>query len=69
MNITKQLRFSMDGIRLLWREKACQIIPVKPVKLPRIRESGLTIYFKMGIIREVAEGMETAAEQPLLSDS
>jgi MFS family permease len=37
-------------------------------QLPGIRESVRPIYIKMGIIREVAEGMETAAEQPLLSD-
>jgi len=34
--------------------------------LPQIRETVRPIYVKMGIIREVAEGMETAAEQPPL---
>ena len=35
-------------------------------QLPKIREAVRPIYVKMGIIKEVAEGMETAAEQPLL---
>jgi len=35
-------------------------------QLPKIRESVRPIYIKMGIIKEVAEGMETAAEQPML---
>lgn len=35
-------------------------------QLPHIRESVRPIYIKMGIIREVADGMETAAEQPPL---
>ncbi len=34
--------------------------------LPNIREAVRPIYVKMGIIREVAEGVETAAEQPPL---
>ena len=38
-------------------------------QLPKIRESVRPIYVKMGIIQEVAEGMETAAEQPMLSDN
>jgi MFS family permease len=40
-------------------------------QLPRIREMVRPIYVKMGIIREVADGMETAAEQsslPVKSD-
>ncbi len=36
--------------------------------LPQIRESIRPIYIKMGIITEVAEGMETAAEQPPLPE-
>ena len=32
--------------------------------LPHIREKVRPIYIKMGIIKEVAQGMETAAEQP-----
>ena len=36
--------------------------------LPQIRERMRPIYVKMGIITEVAEGMETAAEQPPLPD-
>ena len=35
-------------------------------QLPRIREQVRPIYVKMGIMREVADGMETAAEQPPL---
>jgi MFS family permease len=34
--------------------------------LPEIREAVRPIYVKMGIIREIADGMETAAEQPPL---
>jgi MFS family permease len=37
--------------------------------LPHIREKVRPIYVKMGIIREVAEGMESAAEQPPLPDT
>lgn len=37
-------------------------------QLPRIRESVRPIYVKMGIITEVAQGMESAAEQPPLPD-
>jgi MFS family permease len=37
--------------------------------LPQIREKVRPIYAKMGIIREVAQGMETAAEQPPLPDT
>jgi MFS family permease len=37
--------------------------------LPNIREKVRPIYVKMGIIKEVAEGMEAAAEQPQLSDN
>ncbi|HEX9078235.1 MAG TPA: MFS transporter [Desulfuromonadaceae bacterium] len=36
--------------------------------LPRIREKVRPIYVRMGIIREVADGMETAAEQPPLRE-
>jgi len=36
--------------------------------LPKIREKIRPIYIKMGIIKQVAEGMESAAEQPLLRD-
>jgi len=36
--------------------------------LPHIRERVRPIYVKMGIITEVAQGMETAAEQPPLSE-
>jgi len=36
--------------------------------LPNIREKVRPIYVKMGIIKEVAEGMEAAAEQPQLPD-
>jgi MFS family permease len=35
--------------------------------LPHIREKVRPIYVKMGIIKEVAQGMESAAEQPLLT--
>jgi MFS family permease len=38
-------------------------------QLPKIRESVRSIYIKMGIIREVAEGMETAAEQPIITNT
>jgi MFS family permease len=38
-------------------------------QLPRIRESVRPIYIKMGIIKEMAEGMETAAEQPPLPNT
>jgi hypothetical protein len=34
--------------------------------LPHLREKVRPIYVQMGIIREVAQGMETAAEQPPL---
>jgi hypothetical protein len=34
--------------------------------LPNIREKVRPIYVKMGIIEEVAQGMEAAAEQPPL---
>jgi MFS family permease len=37
-------------------------------QLPRIREKVRPIYVRMGIIREVANGMETAAEQPALPE-
>jgi MFS family permease len=37
--------------------------------LSNIREKVRPIYVKMGIIKEVAEGMEAAAEQPQLSDN
>ena len=37
--------------------------------LPHIREKVRPIYIKMGIITEVAQGMETAAEQPPLSEN
>jgi len=37
--------------------------------LPQIREKIRPIYVKMGIIKEVAEGMETAAEQPSLPNA
>jgi len=37
--------------------------------LPHIREKVRPIYLKMGIIKEVAEGMETATEQPPLPNS
>jgi MFS family permease len=37
--------------------------------LPQIREKIRPIYVKMGIIKEVAEGMETAAEQPSLQNA
>ncbi len=36
--------------------------------LPQIREKVRPIYVKMGIIKEVAQGMESAAEQPPLSN-
>ena len=36
--------------------------------LPNIREKVRPIYVKMGIIKEVAEGMEAAAEQPQLPE-
>ena len=32
--------------------------------LPRIRQMVCPIYARMGIVTEVAQGMETAAEQP-----
>lgn len=38
-------------------------------QLPRIREKVRPIYVKMGIIPEVAQGMESAAEQPPLPDA
>lgn len=38
-------------------------------QLPKIREVIRPIYAKMGIIKEVAEGMETAAEQPMMADN
>ena len=38
-------------------------------QLPHIREMVRPIYVRMGIIREVAQGMETAAEQPPLRDT
>ncbi len=37
--------------------------------LPQIREKVRPIYVRMGIIKEVAQGMESATEQPPLSDS
>jgi MFS family permease len=37
--------------------------------LPHIREKVRPIYVKMGIIKEVAQGMECATEQPLLPDT
>ncbi len=37
--------------------------------LPRIREKVRPIYLRMGIIQEVADGLETAAEQPPLGES
>jgi len=37
--------------------------------LPQIRESIRPIYLRMGIIKEVAQGMETATEQPPLKDA
>ena len=37
-------------------------------KLPQIREAVRPIYVKMGIIREVAEEMESATEQPPLTE-
>ena len=37
-------------------------------QLPNIREKVRPIYVRMGIIREVANGMETAAEQPSLHE-
>lgn len=37
--------------------------------LPQIRETVRPIYLRMGIIKEVAQGMETAAEQPPLKDA
>jgi MFS family permease len=37
--------------------------------LPQIREMIRPIYLRMGIIKEVARGMETAAEQPPLKDA
>ncbi len=36
--------------------------------LPQIREQVRPIYLRMGIIQEVANGMESAAEQPLLPE-
>jgi MFS family permease len=38
-------------------------------RLPQIREKVRPIYVKMGIIKEVAQGMESAAEQPPLPDT
>jgi MFS family permease len=38
-------------------------------QLPKIREDVRPLYIKMGILKEVAEGMEAAAEQPPLADS
>ncbi len=38
-------------------------------QLPHIREKVRPIYVQMGIIKEVAQGMETAAEQPPLRDT
>ena len=38
-------------------------------QLPHIREKVRPIYVRMGIIREVANGMETAAEQPPLREN
>jgi len=38
-------------------------------QLNKIREDIRPIYLKMGILTEVAEGMETAAEQPLMPDN
>jgi MFS family permease len=38
-------------------------------QLPHIREKVRPIYVRMGIIREVAQGMETATEQPPLRDT
>jgi hypothetical protein len=37
--------------------------------LPHIRETVRPLYIKMGIIKEVAQGMECAAEQPPLTDT
>ena len=37
--------------------------------LPHIREKVRPLYIKMGIIKEVAQGMECAAEQPPLTDT
>ncbi len=37
--------------------------------LPRIREKIRPIYIDMGIIKEVAEGMGSASEQPQIPDS
>jgi len=37
--------------------------------LPQIREKVRPIYLRMGIIQEVADGLETAAEQPPLRES
>jgi MFS family permease len=37
--------------------------------LPQIRETVRPIYLRMGIIKEVAQGMETATEQPPLKDA
>lgn len=37
-------------------------------QLPHIREKVRPIYVRMGIIKEVAQGMETATEQPTLRD-
>lgn len=37
--------------------------------LPQIREAVRPIYLRMGIIKEVAQGLETAAEQPPLKDA
>lgn len=38
------------------------------VQLPKIREKVKPIYVRMGIIKEVAQGMETASEGPAVSD-
>ncbi len=37
--------------------------------LPHLMEKVRPIYLRMGIIREVADGMETAAEQPPLPEN
>jgi len=37
--------------------------------LPQIREKVRPIYLRMGIIQEVANGLETAAEQPPLPET
>jgi hypothetical protein len=38
-------------------------------QLPHIREKVRPIYVQMGIIKEVAQGMETATEQPTMRDT